>query len=100
MRRIPTWEWIVFGYQTVPIGCDKYVIRSVSVFVHIVAAAVDALRKLETDRDCIGTSPRILASTWNTFDYWLCNPSVSGRGDSGRGRPPGMPREYNCITAR
>jgi len=27
MCRIPTWEWTVFGCQTVPIGCDKYVIR-------------------------------------------------------------------------
>jgi len=43
MCRIPTWEWTVFGCQTVPIGCDKYVIRSVSLFVHMVAAAVDAL---------------------------------------------------------
>jgi len=41
--RIPTWEWTVLGCQTVPIGCDKYVIRSVSLFVHMVAAAVDAL---------------------------------------------------------
>ena len=30
----------LFGCQTVPIGCDKYVIRSVSLFVHMVAAAV------------------------------------------------------------
>ena len=47
MCRIPTWEWTVFGCQTVPIGCDKYVIRSVSLFVHMVAAAVDALCELE-----------------------------------------------------
>jgi len=47
MCHIPTWEWTVFGCQTVPIGCDKYVIRSVSVFVHMVAAAVDALCELE-----------------------------------------------------
>jgi hypothetical protein len=44
---IPTWEWTVFGCQTVPIGCDKYVIHSVSVFIHMVAAAVDALCELE-----------------------------------------------------
>ena len=43
MSRIPTWEWTVFGCQTVPIGGDKYVIRSVSLFVHMVAAAVDTL---------------------------------------------------------
>ena len=43
MCRIPTLEWKVFGCQTVPIGCDKYVIRSVSLFVQIVPAAVDAL---------------------------------------------------------
>ena len=47
MCRIPTWEWTVFGCQTVPIGCDKYVIRSVSLFVHMVAAAVDALCEQE-----------------------------------------------------
>jgi len=33
MYCIPMWEWTVFGCQTVPIGCDKYVIRSVSLFV-------------------------------------------------------------------
>ena len=33
----------LFGCQTVPIGRDKYVIRSVSLFVHMVAAAVDTL---------------------------------------------------------
>jgi hypothetical protein len=27
MCRVPTWEWTVFGCQTVPSGCDKYVIR-------------------------------------------------------------------------
>ena len=32
---IPSREWTVFGCQTVPIGCDKYVIRSVSLFVQI-----------------------------------------------------------------
>jgi len=49
MCRIPTWEWKVFVCQTVPIGCDKYVIRSVSLFVHMVAAAVDALCELEIE---------------------------------------------------
>jgi len=29
---IPTWEWTVFGCQTVPIGCNKYMISSVSLF--------------------------------------------------------------------
>jgi len=33
----------LFGCQTVPIGRDKYVIRSVSLFVHMVAAAVNTL---------------------------------------------------------
>jgi hypothetical protein len=47
MWHIPTWEWTVFGCQTVPIGCDKYVIRSVSLVVHMLAAAVDALRELQ-----------------------------------------------------
>ena len=49
MCRIPTWEWKVYVCQTVPIGCDKYVIRSVSLFVHMVAAAVDALCELEIE---------------------------------------------------
>jgi len=43
MCRIHMWEWTVFGCQTVPTGCDKYVIRSVSLFVHIVAASVNTL---------------------------------------------------------
>ena len=33
----------VFGCLTVPIGYDKYVIHSVSLFIHMVAAAVDIL---------------------------------------------------------
>jgi len=61
---------------------------------------VDALCELETDRDCCGTSPRILASTCKAFDFWLCNPRVSGRGGSGPGRPSGMPWECTWITAR
>jgi len=44
---IPKWEWTLFGCQTVPIGCDKCVIRSGGSFVHMVAASVDALRELE-----------------------------------------------------
>ena len=47
MCHIPTWEWTVFGCQAVPIGCDKDVIRSVSLFVHMVAAMVDAMCELE-----------------------------------------------------
>jgi len=43
MCRIPMWEWTVFACQTVPIGCDKYVIRSVSLFIHMVAAVVNGL---------------------------------------------------------
>ena len=61
---------------------------------------VDALCELETDRDCFGTSPRILASTCKAFEFWLCNPTVSGRGGSGPGRPSGMPRECTWITDR
>ena len=100
MCRIPTWEWTVFGCQTVPIGCDKYVIRSVSIFVHMVAAAVDALCELGTDRDCFGTCPRNVPTTCKAFDLWLCNPRVGGRGGSGPGRPSGMPRECTSITAK
>jgi len=96
---IPTWEWTVFGCQTVPIGCDKYVIRSVSLFIHMVAAAVDALCELETDKDCFGTCPRIVLSTCKAFEFWLCNPRVSGRGGSGPDRPSCMPRESTWITA-
>jgi len=32
---IPLREYHVFGCQTVPIGCDKYLIRSVSLYVQI-----------------------------------------------------------------
>ena len=35
MGGIPSREWTVLGCQTVPIGCDKYVIRSMSLFVQI-----------------------------------------------------------------
>jgi len=35
---------MLFGCQKVPIRRDKYVISSVSLFVHMVAAAVDTLR--------------------------------------------------------
>jgi len=50
-------------------------------------------------RDCLGTSPRILASTCNAFNIWLCNPRVSGRGGSGPGSSSGMPWECTWITA-
>ena len=43
MYRIPRREWSLFSCQTVPIGGDKDVIRSVSVFVHMVAAALNTL---------------------------------------------------------
>ena len=39
-------------------------------------------------------------STCKAFDFWLCNPRVSGKGGSGPGRPSGMPRECTWITAR
>jgi len=39
-------------------------------------------------------------STCKGFDFWLCNPMVSGRGGSGPGRPSGMPWEFTWITAR
>jgi len=39
-------------------------------------------------------------STCKAFDFWLCNPRVSGRSGSGPGRPSGMPRECTWITAR
>jgi len=61
---------------------------------------VDTLCELETDRRCLGTSPGILASTCKAFDFWLCNPRLSGRGGSGPGRPSCMPRECTWITAR
>jgi len=38
----------VFRYQIVPIWCDKYVIHSVSLFVHMVAAVVDTLCEMQT----------------------------------------------------
>jgi len=61
---------------------------------------VDTLCELESDRSCLGTRPGILASTCKAFDFWLCNPRVSGRGGSGPGSPSGMPRECTWITAR
>ena len=64
------------------------------------AAAVDALCALETDWDCCGTSPRILALTCKAFYFWLCKHRVTGRGGSGPGRPSGMPRECTWITAK
>jgi len=60
---------------------------------------VDALCELETDWNCCGTNPRILASTCKAFDFWLCNPRVSRRGGSGLGRPSDMPQECTWITA-
>jgi len=50
--------------------------------------------------DCLGTTPRILGSTCKAFDFWLCNPMVSGKGGSGPGRPSDMPRKCTLITAR
>jgi len=50
--------------------------------------------------DCLGTTPRILGSTCKAFDFWLCNPRVSGRGGSRPGRPSGLPRDCTWITAR
>ena len=90
----------LYGCQRVPIGRDNYPIRLMSLFVHMVAAAVDTLCELESDRSYLGTRPGILASTCKAFDFWLCNPSVSGRGGSGPCRPSGMPRECTWITAR
>jgi len=55
--------------------------------------------QLETDRSYLATSPGILASTCTAFDIWLWNARVSGRGDSGPGRPSGMPRECTWIMA-
>jgi len=63
----------------------------------MMAAAVDPLR---AECGLPGTCPGILASTCKAFDFWLCNPRVSGRGGSGPGRPSGMPRECTWITAR
>jgi hypothetical protein len=100
MCHIPTWECTVCGCQTVPIECDKYVIRSMSLFVHMVAAVVDTPCELENDWSCLGTSTGILMSTSKAFNFWLCNPMVSGKGGSGPGRPSGMPRECTWITAR
>jgi len=63
----------------------------------MMTAAVDPLR---AECGLPGTCPGILASTCKAFDFWLCNPRVSGRGGSGPGRPSGMPRECTWITAR
>ena len=37
--------------------------------------------------------------TCKAFNFWLCNPRVSGRGGSGPGRPSAIPRECTWITA-
>jgi len=39
-------------------------------------------------------------SSCKAFDFWLCNPRVSGRGGCGPARQLGMPRECTWITAR
>jgi len=91
------------GYLVVrqsQLGVCKYVIRSVSLFVHLVAAAVDALRELGAERDSFGTGPTVLPSTCKAFDLWICHPRVSGRGGSGPGRPSGIPRQCTWIMAR
>jgi len=53
-----------------------------------------------SDRNYLGTRPGILASTCKAFNFWLCNPWVSGRGGIRPGKPSGMPRECTWITAR
>jgi hypothetical protein len=52
--------------------------------------------------DCndFGTRPGILASACKAFNFWLCNPRVSGRGGSGPGWPSGVYRKCTWITAR
>jgi hypothetical protein len=83
---IPTWEWTVFSCQTVPNGCDKYVIGSMSLLVHMAAAAVDPLCELETDGRQLGTRSEILVSTCKEFNFRLCNSRMSRSGGSGLGR--------------
>jgi len=55
--------------------------------------------ELESDKSQLGTRPGILASTYKAFDFWPCNPRVSGRSGSGPGRPSDEPRECTRITA-
>jgi len=66
----------------------------------MVAAAVDTVCEMDTDSGWLGIGPGILASPCKGFDFWLCNPSVSGSGGSGPRRLSGMPRECTWITAR
>jgi len=68
-----------------------YMIYSVSLVVHLIAAKVDAMCQLETERDCFGTIPRILVSTCKAFGFWNCILTVSGTGGSAPGMPSGMP---------
>jgi len=77
----------LFRCQTVPIGHDKYVICWVSLFVNMLAPAVDTLGAVES------------ASSCKAFHFWLCNLRVSERGGSEPGRRSGMPGEYTWITA-
>jgi len=65
---------MVFGCQTVPIGREKYVIRLVSLFVHMLSAAVDTLCELESDSNYHGARPGILASTCKSFRLLALQP--------------------------
>jgi len=82
----PNWVWQV---------CD-----SLSELIRTTGGSHSGRTVWAADRDCLGTSPRILASTCNAFGLCLCNPRVSGRGGSGPGRTSGMPRECTRITAK
>jgi len=89
----------LWGCQTVPIRDDQDVICLMSLFVHTMAAAVNSLYELDSDGSCDGTRPGILAWTCKAFDFWLCNPTVRGRGGSWPATPSGMPWEWTWIWA-
>jgi len=112
--RIPTWEWTVTWLSDSPNwvrqGC--YLVVSPN-WVWQVCDLLSELTRTNwwqlrwthcvswrLSLDCLGTTPRILGSTCKAFNFWLCNPRVSGRGGSGPGRPWGMARECTWITAR
>jgi len=78
----------ITGCPTLPIGCDKFVICWASIFIQIGGSR---------GRHTVWAGE--LVSTCKVFDFWLCNPWVSGGGDSEPVRPSDMPQECIWITA-
>jgi hypothetical protein len=80
---------LLFGCQKELIGHEKYVIRSVSLFIQIRGSPGGYT-----------VWAGEFMSTFKVFNNWLCYPSVSGRGVSGAGLPSGTPQECTWIKIR